>query len=84
MVFGIIYLAWFGFILDKYYVVSLAKPLFNFILEKRCVDRNAPDGIQNCSSDTFYIPYSSANNWSSTQLKTIIQALPQSEKLREI
>ena len=48
-----------------------------------CVDRNAPGVIQNCSSDTFYIPYSSANKGSSTQLKMVVQALPQSEKLRE-
>ena len=41
------------------HVVSLAKLLLIFSLKTICVDRNAPGVIQNCSSDTFYIPYSS-------------------------
>ena len=45
-------------------------------------DRNASGVIQNCSPGTFYISYLSANEWSATQLKTIIQALLPSEKLR--
>ena len=38
MVFGSIYLAWFGFILDLILCgISLAKLLFNFMLEKQHV-----------------------------------------------
>ena len=38
-------------------MVSLAKLLLNFFLEKTICDvKNAPGVIQNCSSDKFYIP----------------------------
>ena len=57
---------------------------YSILFYSLCVDKNALVVIQNCNSDTFYIPCSSSNNCYSTRLKIIIQALLQSEKLREI
>ena len=60
--------------------------MFNIVLEKRYVliEMHIVLFIIAAQIHFIIIQYSSANKWYSTQLKMVIQALPQSEKLREI